>query len=119
VAFNPALPSDRDYLRSLLGDTDDAKPKFGLDEAGYDALLSRLGLTQAALHLINIAMLNLGPEMTVDGDQTMMQNRTYMFYENLKSQIISGEIVLEPSGALAVASSTHLVSPDLEVYKRL
>ncbi len=117
MAYDPTFPTDRDYLRWLVQDTDDLKPALGLGEAGYDALISRLGPTQAAIALIYQRLALLGPEMVVDGDRTDMISRLYMTLEKRKEQIISGEIQIVPYLSGTAVGKADMTSPDLSVWK--
>ncbi len=117
MPYDPTLSSDRDFLRFFMQDTDDLNPALGLDEAGYDALIARLGVTQAAIALIDQRLAGLGPEMVVDGDRTDMISRQYMFWETRKRQIISGEVQVVPYLPGSAVGKADMTSPDLSVWK--
>jgi hypothetical protein len=119
LAYNPAFPTDRDYLRWFMQDTDDLNPALGLSEAGYDALIARVGANQAAIALIDQRLAGLGPEMVVDGDRTDMINRQYMFWENRKKQLMSGEIQIGGAGSYDPGAVGKMAHPDLTNYKEL
>ena len=103
MAFNPALSTDRDALRWFLNDTNDASPAFGLDEAGYDAVIARFGLRGAAIALIDKRIEELGPNMVVDGDRTDMTNSLYAFWMKKREDVMNG--LLLPGGNTTAGAS--------------
>lgn len=119
MAFDPSLSTDRDALRFFLGDTDDNAPLFGLDEDGYDAVIARFGMVNAAIMLIDQKIIALGPDKWTDGDVGESIQELYKFWMLKRRDVQTGKLL--PSGGVAAPSvaTVPLTAPDLEVFKSL
>lgn len=118
MAYDPSLSTDRDALRAFLGDTNDAEPAFGLDEDGYDAHITRFGLTGTAIILIDQKIIAIKNDAWTDGDVSVSKRKLWEFWMQKRDDIMSGRVV-PAGGAIPAAGSLPLDEPDLTTFEAL
>lgn len=117
MPFDPNLPTVRDRIRWMLGDTDDAAPLLGLAEAGWDQQIQTLGPTQAYVQAARRLIITLGNKWT-DGDVSEDPTPQIKALEQGIEDVLAGRVVLS-AGGIDAGGSQVMATPDLETYNDL
>lgn len=118
MAFQFTLPTLRDEVRFAVGDIDDANPKVpGLNEAGYDGLIAKLGPVRAAVSVIDLIIANM-PTAWKDSDASEDLSKQVEHLQSRRAEIIAGTYPFQNT-AYAGASLRDIERPDLENFEQL